>query len=176
MTKIPGTPPHLDTSCLNQLCAQPLTWPSDTRPTGDTMGSFLRSLHMKTMQHCRARLATPASRGIHSFVFFLPTLYGKWWLVLGPFSGVPTNQGTRMCGSVSPGIGVLSLAQSRDPTDCGPLGSSVHGILQARILEWVAVPSSRGSSQPRGRTQVFHIAGGFFTIWATREAREYWSG
>ena len=45
-----------------------------------------------------------------------------------------------------------------------------HGILQARILEQVAVPSSRGSSQPRDRTQVSGIAGGFFTSWATREA------
>ena len=44
------------------------------------------------------------------------------------------------------------------------------GILQARILEWVAMPSSRGSSQPRDQTQVSHIAGGFFTVWATREA------
>ena len=43
------------------------------------------------------------------------------------------------------------------------------GILQARILEWVAMPSSRGSSQPRNRTQVSHTAGRFFTIWATRE-------
>ena len=50
---------------------------------------------------------------------------------------------------------------------------TVHGILQARILEWVAFPFSRGSSQPRDRTQVSHIAGGFFTIWATREAQEY---
>jgi len=41
------------------------------------------------------------------------------------------------------------------------------GILQARILEWVAMPSSRGSSQPREQTQVSHIAGGFFSIWAT---------
>ena len=49
-------------------------------------------------------------------------------------------------------------------------GSSVHGILQARILEWVTVPFSRESSQPRDRTQVSHIAGGFFTSWATREA------
>ena len=52
---------------------------------------------------------------------------------------------------------------------------TVHGILQARILEWLAVPFSRGSSQPRGRTQVSHIAGRFFTSWATREAQEYWS-
>ena len=54
--------------------------------------------------------------------------------------------------------------------DCSPPGSSVHGILQARILEWVAMPSSRGSSQPRGWTQVSHVAGRFFTTWATREA------
>ena len=46
----------------------------------------------------------------------------------------------------------------------------LHRILQARILEWVAMPSSRGSSQPRDWTQVSHIAGRFFTIWATREA------
>ena len=46
--------------------------------------------------------------------------------------------------------------------------SSVHGILQARILEWVAVPFSRESSQPRNWTQVSSIAGEFFTIWATR--------
>ena len=49
-------------------------------------------------------------------------------------------------------------------------GFSVHGILQTRILEWVAVPFSRGSSQPRDWTQVSRIAGRFFTIWATREA------
>ena len=46
----------------------------------------------------------------------------------------------------------------------------VHGILQARILEWVAFPSSRGSSQPRDETQVSYIAGRFFTSWATGEA------
>ena len=49
-------------------------------------------------------------------------------------------------------------------------------ILQVRILEWVAMPSSGGSSQPRNQTQVSHIAGGFFTIWATKEVQEYWSG
>ena len=44
-----------------------------------------------------------------------------------------------------------------------PMDYTVHGILQARILEWVAFPFSRGSSQPRDRTQFSHIAGGFFT-------------
>ena len=53
---------------------------------------------------------------------------------------------------------------------------TVHGILQARILEWVTFPFYWGSSQPRDWTQVSHIAGGFFTSWATREAQEYWSG
>ena len=57
-----------------------------------------------------------------------------------------------------------------DPMDCSPPSSSVHGILQARILEWVAISFSRGSLQPRDRTQVSHIAGGFFTVWATKEA------
>jgi len=47
----------------------------------------------------------------------------------------------------------------RDPMDYGPPGSSVRGILQARILEWVTMPSSRGSSRPRDLTQVSHIAG-----------------
>ena len=56
-----------------------------------------------------------------------------------------------------------------DPMDCSPPGFSVHGILQVRILQWVVMPFSRGSSQSRDRTQVFHTAGGFFTIWATRE-------
>ena len=52
-----------------------------------------------------------------------------------------------------------------DPIDCSPPGSFVHGILQARILEWVAVPSSKGSSQLRDWTQVSCIAGRFITIW-----------
>ena len=53
-----------------------------------------------------------------------------------------------------------------------PMDYTVCGILQARILEWVAVPFSRGSSQLRDQTQVSHIAGGFFTSWATMEAQE----
>ena len=62
--------------------------------------------------------------------------------------------------------------------DSSQPGTSVRGILQARILEWVDMSSSRGSSQPKDQTQVSHIdiAGRFFTGWATREAQEYWSG
>ena len=61
----------------------------------------------------------------------------------------------------------LSLCK---PMDWSLPGSSVHGILQARILEWVAISFSRGSSQTRDRIWVSHMAGGRFTIWATREA------
>ena len=56
----------------------------------------------------------------------------------------------------------VKVAQSC-PTLCDPMDSTVPGILQARILEWVAFPSSRGSSQPRDQTQVSCIAGAFFT-------------
>ena len=59
-----------------------------------------------------------------------------------------------------------------DPVDCGLPGSSIHGILQARILECVAISFSRGSSRPRDRTRVFHIAGRRFNLWATREAKK----
>ena len=56
----------------------------------------------------------------------------------------------------------VKVAQSR-PTLCDPMDYTVHGILQARILEWIAFPFPSGSSQPRDQTQVSSIAGGFFT-------------
>ena len=57
-----------------------------------------------------------------------------------------------------------------NPMDFSPPGSSVHRVLQARILEWVAIPFSRWFSRPTNQTWVSHMAGSFFTIWATREA------
>ena len=72
----------------------------------------------------------------------------------------------------------VSVAQScltlHDPMDCSLPTSSVHGILQVRILEGVGIPFSRGPSQARGWTQVSHIARRFFIIWATREAHNSW--
>ena len=62
-----------------------------------------------------------------------------------------------------------------DPMHCSPPDSSVHGILQAKILEWATMPSSRWYSQTRDGTQVSRVAGGFFTIWATREAHVFQS-
>ena len=58
-----------------------------------------------------------------------------------------------------------------DSMDCSLPGSSVHGILQARTLEWVAIPVSRGSSQPRDQTWVSYTEDRFFTVWATRRAQ-----
>ena len=58
-----------------------------------------------------------------------------------------------------------------DPMDWSLPGSSVHRILQARILEWIDIPFSRGSPRPKDWTWVSYIAGRFFTVWATREAQ-----
>ena len=68
-------------------------------------------------------------------------------------------------GSVSVSLWVMS--NSLWPVDCSPLGSSVPGILQARILEWIAIPFFRGCPRPRDRTWVSSIAGRFFTVWTT---------
>ena len=70
---------------------------------------------------------------------------------------------------------LLKVIQSC-PTLCYPTIYTVQRILQARIMEWVVFPFSRGSSQPRDQTQLCHIVGRFFTSCATGEAQEYWSG
>ena len=62
------------------------------------------------------------------------------------------------------------MSASCNPMDCSTPGFSAHGIPQARILEWVAISFSRGSSQSRDRTHVSCIVGRHFTVWATREA------
>ena len=70
---------------------------------------------------------------------------------------------------------IVLVTQSRltvcDPMDCSPPGSSVDRNSPGKILEWVTMPSSRGSSPPRAQTQVSGVASGFFTISATREAQ-----
>ena len=65
---------------------------------------------------------------------------------------------------------VQSCLTHCDPMDCSPPGFSVHEILQARILEWIAISFSRGSSQLRDQTWVSCIAGRCFATWAIREA------
>ena len=84
-----------------------------------------------------------------------------------------------MCVCVCWGGGAFNLATifcDRSESESRSIVSNSlrpHRLLQARILEWVAFPFSRGSSQPKDRTQVSHTAGGFFT---TMETQEYWSG
>ena len=96
----------------------------------------------------------------------------EFYLCLKYFSRVLAS--FRLFGHASPmslRVVVALAAQSyptlRDTMDCSPPGSSVHGILQARIPEWVAIPFSRGSSPPGDRTQVSCTAGSFCTVWAT---------
>ena len=69
-------------------------------------------------------------------------------------------------------IPVMLLFSCSIVSDSVTSWTPVHGVLQARILEWVAFPSSRGSLQPRDLTQVSGTAGGFFTSWAARDAPE----
>ena len=77
------------------------------------------------------------------------------------------------CGLLTVCVWTMLVTQSCptlcDPTNCSPPGFSVHGILQARILEWIAIPFSRGTSKPRDRTLFSCLKGRFFTVWATGE-------
>ena len=78
----------------------------------------------------------------------------------------------RLLTTEPPGKVKVKMKVSVVPNSLGPHGLYSHGILQIRILEWVAVPFSRGSSHPRDRIHISCIAGGFFISWATREAPE----
>ena len=113
------------------------------------------------------------------------SVVGSVWALLLHACGIVPGQGSSVpcfgrrilnyCAAVRCLVAQSCLTLC-DPMDCSPPGSSVHGILQARILEWVAFPFSRASSQLRNQTQVSRIAGGFFAIWVTRETQEDWSG
>ena len=91
-----------------------------------------------------------------SYNMTLPGISGLTWERRLQFISVSA---LRVCVLVAQSCPTLC-----DPMDCSPPGSTVHGVLQARILEWIAFPFSRGSSQPRDRTQVSRIADGFFTV------------
>ena len=85
------------------------------------------------------------------------------------FKCVITSPGTQPFLGCALRVSCSVVSNSLRPHGLQP-GSSVHGILQTRILEWVAIPFLRGSSQPRDQSQVSRIAGRFFTRWVTREA------
>ena len=92
------------------------------------------------------------------------------WCCESAALNMPANLGN---SAVATGLEKVSFHSNPKERQCHPMGYTVRGILWARILEWVAFPFSRWSSQPRDRTQVCHIAGKFFTSWATREAH-FW--
>ena len=83
------------------------------------------------------------------------------WILIDDFFNINSDSIIRCFYRVK-----VKVAQSC-PTLCDPTDYTVHGILQASILEWTAFPFSRGSSQPRYQTQVSHMTGAFFTSWAT---------
>ena len=88
------------------------------------------------------------------------------WLVHFPSgSSVIMSFYLHICGG-----GAQSRATLCDPMDWSPPGSSVHGVLQASILEWAVSSFSRGAFRARNWTWISHIVGKLFTIWATREA------
>ena len=103
---------------------------------------------------------TPQFKSINflvlSFLYssILTSIQNSLWLCLIKFIWDPIVNVAQLC-----------------PILCNPMDYTVHGILQTRILKWVAVPFSRESSQPKDQTQVSHIAGRFFTSWATRESQ-----
>ena len=112
-------------------------------------------------------------------VFFVPGLHAPWLLSCSfLYMYLTLSLATCFCISAyfliffSFQSFMLLWSESRSVlSDClQTMDYRIHGILQARILEWVAVPFSRGFSQPRDQTHVSHIAGGFFTSWATRKA------
>ena len=94
----------------------------------------------------------------------------SWWARTNMEAQIPLNFLHLKCNTFLSHC--VLVAQSCltlcSPVDCSLPGSSVHGILQARILQWVAISFSRGSSRLRDQTQVSCIVGGCFTIWATR--------
>ena len=110
---------------------------------------------------------TPLSNDSSGKRFILLSLPSDWWdsSLLLEDSRVPSNFWCWERLNVLVAQPCLTLC---DPVDCSPPGSSVLEIFQARILEWVAISFSRGSSQPRDRTRVSCTAGKFFTDWITK--------
>ena len=102
------------------------------------------------------------------------TTANQWFLIdEKEYNKTKTSQSIQYPYSVQ----FSSVAQSYptlcDPTDCSLLGFSAHGILQARILEWIAITFPRRSSQPSDQTLVSCISGRFFTIWGTGKSLQF---
>ena len=93
----------------------------------------------------------------------------EWESLKGTVGEKEQDTGPRLLSEVKVKVSQLC------PTLCDPMNYIVHGILQARILEWVVYPFSSGSSWRRNRTRVSCIAGGFFANWVVRKPLDFWS-
>ena len=107
----------------------------------------------------------------HVFVFCKGSSYVLPWERRHEWKQIQAQRYPYFLSLVYVKIASVLLCISHVPMVYSPPGSSVHRILQVRIVEWVAILFSWGSSQPRDRTQVSCIAGEFFTIWATGESQ-----
>ena len=135
---------------------------------------FLSSYHSFSLPYemCqKSHLYSPSP----SYSFFSPSHFATQFSISisplklrVPWTSVP-NEGTLLGPNVVLVAPTNTCPALYDPMDCSPSGFSVHRILQARTLEWVAVPFSRGSSWPRDWNWVSCITGRFFTIWDTRD-------
>ena len=147
---------------LSQSPTIALAWQMDLFSPASSLSPCPSSLGMPCPTLSSSSNVTPASWQIQPLI---PTVVvEQWWLSLLQIIHVNYSSGMKWSESFSR-VWLFTTSWT-----------VVHGILQARILEWGAFPFARGSSQPRDQTQVSHIAGGFFTSWTTREAQEYWSG
>ena len=108
----------------------------------------------------------------HSFYGFRDTMHN--WIdkhfpltlsILIPYTHLPPT----LPHSPSESEVAQSCLTLCEPMNCSLPGSSIHGVFQTRVPEWIAISFSRGSSRPRDRTRVSHIVGRHFTVWATRE-------
>ena len=124
----------------------PRPWDSLGKNTGVGCHCLLQCMKGKVKVKSLSRVQLCATHGLQPTRLLCP------W----DFPGESTGVGCHCLLLVK-----AKVAQSC-PTLCNPMDHIVHGILQARILEWVAFPFSWGSSQPRDQTHVSHIAGGFF--------------
>ena len=101
------------------------------------------------------RVLFPLIKYVYMEVALLRQCYSKWRIIL--ISSLKNSQVKYVCACMHV-KSLQSCVTLCDSMDCSPPGSSVHGILQATILEWIAMPSSRGSSRPRDRTHVSYIS------------------
>ena len=131
---------------------------------------FWWSLFESSISHAILGLNQRAKRHMQQFWTFLGDSYSEFIhsapLLLSPPSELETLKPSWIppFTSFHDCVHVCSVGWILcDPMDCSPPGSPVHGISQARILEWVAISSSRGSSRARDQTCISCIAGGFFT-------------